>query len=206
MRAAQREFTRSRLVDAAIEVFAQRGYAQATINEIALRAGATRATFYLHFKSKSEVLPELVDRGREHFHRIYEELSPVVADPSFEGVRNWLAGAMREWEAVRDFAAPVFAASILEPGSRPGSSILDLDVHTVELAGALRAGAPSLSAQDAEVYANVLLAPLTHYFQVYLRGEEFDYRRVLDVVAEAWMAVISLTRSSRPETAAASRA
>jgi len=51
MRAAQREFTRARLVEAAIEVFAEKGYPRTTVDDIAERAGSTRATFYLHFKT-----------------------------------------------------------------------------------------------------------------------------------------------------------
>src|SRR5215471_17847349 len=70
MREAQREFTRTRLVEAAIEAFKESGYAHATIEEIADRAGTTRATFYLHFKSKSEIIAVLQERSQEYFHGV----------------------------------------------------------------------------------------------------------------------------------------
>jgi len=60
-----------------------------------------------------------------------------------------------------------------------------------ELADALRAGAPSLSAPDAEVYASILLAPLSYYFQVFLRGRPFNERRVRDALASSWMAIMA---------------
>src|ERR1700760_239482 len=82
MRAAQREFTRSRLIDGAIEIFAERGYAKATVDEIADRAGATRATFYLHFKSKSDLIIELIEKGEHHFHAVYQDLSPIAQSPT----------------------------------------------------------------------------------------------------------------------------
>lgn len=47
------EETRVALRDAAIEVFAQRGYAAARLEEIAERAGVTRGALYHHFVDKA---------------------------------------------------------------------------------------------------------------------------------------------------------
>jgi AcrR family transcriptional regulator len=196
IRAAQREFTRSRLVEAAIEVFAQRGYARSTVDEIAERAGATRATFYLHFKGKSEILLDLMARGEEHFHRVYQDLGPVTSSPTLEGVREWLATAMREWDAVVDLARPTMEAAIIEPEVHEIQEKRDA-LQINELADALRLGAPDLSARDAEIYASILLAPLRHYFHLHIRGERFNKSRVLDVMAASWMAVISRAQLER---------
>src|ERR1700753_3251487 len=108
MRAAQREFTRARIVEAAIEVFAEKGYARTTVDDIASRAGSTRATFYLHFRAKSEILTDLMARSEEHYHRIYQQLSAVVAEhPTLPGVRTWLSLAMSEWRAIRRLSPAV---------------------------------------------------------------------------------------------------
>ena len=199
MRAAQREFTRARLVEAAIEVFAEKGYPRTTVDDIAERAGSTRATFYLHFKAKSDVLSELIGRGEQHFHPIYQNLSPIIAQrPTMASVRLWLSVAMSEWKAVADLSRPVWEAASIEPevndilAARQNGQI-------AELADALRAGAPELSAPDAEVYASILLAPLTHYFQLFLRGRPYNERRVLDVMASAWMAILAdISKTSAP--------
>jgi AcrR family transcriptional regulator len=58
----KRERTRAQLVDAAIKVFAARGVAAATIQEIAEVAGMTTGTIYNHFKTKEEVLREVALR------------------------------------------------------------------------------------------------------------------------------------------------
>lgn len=200
MRAAQREFTRTRLVDAAVAVFAERGYARATVDEIAERAGATRATFYLHFKAKSDLLLDLLDRGASHFHGVYEDLSPVAHAPTYASVRRWLAVAMHEWEAIADLARPVYEAASIEPEIHEILHARNA-VQITELADALRKGAMSLSARDGEVYASILLAPLSYYFQLFLRGEKFDQRRVLDAMAEAWMAVITRATAESPQRA-----
>jgi AcrR family transcriptional regulator len=47
---------RGRLGQAAIELYAERGYEQTTVAEIAERAGLTRRTFFRHFTDKREVL------------------------------------------------------------------------------------------------------------------------------------------------------
>jgi len=47
---------RGRLERAALELFAERGYEQTTVAEIAERAGLTKRTFFRHFSDKREVL------------------------------------------------------------------------------------------------------------------------------------------------------
>ena len=47
---------RGRLERAALELFVERGYEQATVTEIARRAGLAQRTFFRHFADKREVL------------------------------------------------------------------------------------------------------------------------------------------------------
>jgi AcrR family transcriptional regulator len=47
---------RERLVDAAFELFDERGYEQTTVEEIAERAGVGRTTFFRHYRSKEDVI------------------------------------------------------------------------------------------------------------------------------------------------------
>jgi AcrR family transcriptional regulator len=195
IRAAQREFTRARFVDAAIEIFAERGYAHTTVDEIAERAGATRATFYLHFKAKSDLPLELLVRSAGHFHSAYRDLTPIANAPTYDSVRLWLAAVMQEWKAIADLARPVHEAATIEPEVHE-ILVRRNNSQVAELALALRTGAPRLAARDAEVYASILLAPLSYYFRVFLRGDEFDQPRVLDAMAASWMAVMERALST----------
>ena len=52
---------RERLLAAAAEEFAQRGYAQASSESISRRAGMSKATFYEHFANKEECMLALFD-------------------------------------------------------------------------------------------------------------------------------------------------
>lgn len=47
---------RGRLEQAALELFIERGFEQATVTEIAARAGLTQRTFFRHYADKREVL------------------------------------------------------------------------------------------------------------------------------------------------------
>ena len=53
---AEKQDARTRLRDAALELFRTRGYDRTTAAEIAARAGVTERTFFRHFPDKREVL------------------------------------------------------------------------------------------------------------------------------------------------------
>src|SRR3954465_9363078 len=54
---------RGRIMDAAIKVFAERGFHTATVAEIARAAGVADGTIYLYFKSKDELLLSIFDES-----------------------------------------------------------------------------------------------------------------------------------------------
>lgn len=53
--------TRQALLDAALSVFAGRGYAAATLEDIAAQASVTRGALYHHFENKAQIYAALVD-------------------------------------------------------------------------------------------------------------------------------------------------
>ncbi|MFD8795706.1 TetR/AcrR family transcriptional regulator [Streptomyces vinaceus] len=55
--------TRSRLLEAAAELFAERGYERTTVRAIAERAGANQALLFRYFGSKHGLLTEVVAQG-----------------------------------------------------------------------------------------------------------------------------------------------
>jgi AcrR family transcriptional regulator len=52
--------TRARLIEAAIEVFLENGYAKTRVQDIAKRAGLTTGAMYAHFKNKAALLSEAI--------------------------------------------------------------------------------------------------------------------------------------------------
>jgi len=59
------EETRSRIRAAARRVFAEKGYAGASLDEVAANAGLTKGAIYWYFASKSEVLLTLMEESRK---------------------------------------------------------------------------------------------------------------------------------------------
>jgi AcrR family transcriptional regulator len=69
---------RERILDAATEVFAERGYVAASMAEIAARAGVVASVIYDHFGSKRELAIELLElHGAVLIERTITELEPA---------------------------------------------------------------------------------------------------------------------------------
>jgi AcrR family transcriptional regulator len=56
-----RHFMEDTIAQAAKEVFAERGYQRATLEEIAQRAGMSKATIYLYYKNKDDLFLQVVE-------------------------------------------------------------------------------------------------------------------------------------------------
>lgn len=89
IREEQKLRTRDRLLDAASEVFGEVGFRAATVDQIMKRAGANRATFYLHFTDKLDVAAGLGRRSAAEVAERFRRLDNIVA-PSRADVRAWL--------------------------------------------------------------------------------------------------------------------
>ena len=95
---------RERLRQAALELFAEQGFAATTVPEITARAGLTTRTFFRHFADKREVLfggPEIPALASAMIADAPASLDPVtvifgglqtVAETRFEGRREDLRG------------------------------------------------------------------------------------------------------------------
>ncbi|MFY8107210.1 MAG: TetR/AcrR family transcriptional regulator [Elstera sp.] len=65
------ERTRQKILDAAEQDIGRRGYSDASISTITQEAAVAQGTFYLYFRSKEDVLRELVERmGRRLRHHL----------------------------------------------------------------------------------------------------------------------------------------
>ncbi len=61
---AEAEATRESLLDAAEQVFYDKGVARATLQDIARTAGVTRGALYWHFKDKADLFGAMLERVR----------------------------------------------------------------------------------------------------------------------------------------------
>ena len=57
--------TKERILETALELFAQNGYLGTSMNDIAQQLGFTKAALYKHYTSKQEILDRIVERMNE---------------------------------------------------------------------------------------------------------------------------------------------
>ena len=95
--------TRGRLIEAAKRVFSERGYHNAQITHIIDEAGVARGTFYLYFKSKEEILKELLKEVVEELKKRIRvvDLSGDPVEQVVENVRRVVEFALEEKELAR---------------------------------------------------------------------------------------------------------
>ncbi|MCW2531628.1 MAG: TetR family transcriptional regulator [Blastococcus sp.] len=99
----RRAETVERLLDAALETFAEIGFAAASVEDICSRGGFTRGAFYSSFRTKDELFGALfaretareLDRAEQLLVGIEEETDPVTAAveaclSTFRADRTWV--------------------------------------------------------------------------------------------------------------------
>jgi AcrR family transcriptional regulator len=79
-KAQQRELTRLRLVEAALTLFAEKGYDEATTADIAALAGVTERTFFLHFATKADAVIELTSGRVDELVAAIQNSAPDQSD------------------------------------------------------------------------------------------------------------------------------
>ena len=74
--------TREQLLDAAVQVFRERGVGHASLAEVADAAGVTRGAVYHHFASKAELFQALMARAEMPIDTAFEDFeNQDIADP-----------------------------------------------------------------------------------------------------------------------------
>jgi AcrR family transcriptional regulator len=105
---------REQLLDCAAQLFAERGYARATTNELAKAAGVTEPIIYRHFDSKRDLFVALIERtGRETIEQWEKHLADAAE--TAERLRRLLGDNPMVTERGR-FAYRVILQAISEVG------------------------------------------------------------------------------------------
>jgi AcrR family transcriptional regulator len=153
---ARREERRERLLDAATEVFAARGYAGTRVDDIVEHAGISRRTLYEEFESVDAILNEVYERAvRISFTSILERLV-IVHDP-LDRIRTGVA-AYYELIAANPSAARVVFEVYRHAGPAQAARYeLNTTRYTLLLLESLNAahaaGQLGRPADEASVYA-----------------------------------------------------
>jgi AcrR family transcriptional regulator len=193
LRVLQKEQTRQRLLDTALDLFESKGYSATTIDDIAVAAGTTRVTFYAHFASRRAIMAALIAQLNVILERaqspVHGSTAPLLVDVVRAGttveISAWLRQQAARWTVIRPYIVAASTAAAVEP------EIRDLvDEWSEEVAGDIKDGLDLAERFD----------PVTRHFRGVLAYEmldrttqhwirhqwDIDTDPALDVLAEAW--------------------
>jgi TetR/AcrR family fatty acid metabolism transcriptional regulator len=92
-----------RILEAAVKVFAEHGFFQSTVSQIAREAGVADGTIYLYFKNKDDILVQFFSyKTRQVFSRFREEVDG--ADNAVDKLRNLIRRHLEEFQNDRNMA------------------------------------------------------------------------------------------------------
>ena len=132
--------TRSRILQAASEVFRERGVAATGVDEVMRRAGLTHGGFYAHFRGKSELVAHACASG---FDAGRANLARIAALPTRRArvralVLSYLSPLHRDNPAGGCLVAALGFEAARSTGESRQSYSVALQQHRVRLATALR--------------------------------------------------------------------
>ena len=191
LRDEQKRLTRRRLIEGALTAFERKGYAATTIDDIVAEANASRATFYLHFKSKSDVVLVMARTLGTRWRELYRELTSGER-LSRKELYDWLDAMAGHYQTNRATVAALDQAAAVEP-----------EVASVRLANqqeSLGVVAESIrrwygsDEEDARIRAALLLAQMDRFFDLWIvYGLEFDRVRAIGTLTDLWFSALGLT-------------
>ncbi|THD77256.1 MAG: TetR/AcrR family transcriptional regulator [Phenylobacterium sp.] len=168
-RHAQKEATRTRVVDAARELFDTQGYQGTTIREIARHAGVSVGSVFTCYASKGEILSEVMEGRLAGFYAELDRVVPHLRGSTADRLRSIYA----IFFAVEEPGTKLFLSHIaaaydwtLPPGAKPygrNERIRELLAETI--AKGIAAGDVDPNA-DLEGFVELLIAAYAWTYQM----------------------------------------
>ena len=102
LRERKKQRTREQIVEAAMRLFAERGYQATTIADIASAADVAPRTFFSYFPSKEAVVFHSVDRDLDALASALRDRLP--GETAFDALRRWIDAMFEKWMAEEEEA------------------------------------------------------------------------------------------------------
>ncbi len=193
LREAQKQLTRDMIVERALELFTEKGYAATTIDEIAAAAGTTRVTFYAYYPSRSDLMRDFMARVNAVLDRsdgpdkasTAVELVDVVRDGTLPGILAWLESRAALWPVFRPYLDVLDEAAAVDRDVRTlvegwhGEVISDI-VRGMQLAG-------RFPEETHHIRGTLAFTQLDYVATLWTRRKlEPNRDHALEVLADSW--------------------
>ena len=191
LRSDLKHVTRMKLVAAARESFENVGYANTSAEDITALAGASRATFYLHFSGKADVLAEIV--SEVHIKPVMNLVHSLddLEDVTVESLRAWLVQFAGIYRRTRKIMRAWVQAGGREGGQLIGiaDSMRDkfLDVMSAKVMAIREKKGLPVQPDDARLRGLMMFVQIERFcYYVFLRNPKFNLDAGLDLIASQW--------------------
>jgi AcrR family transcriptional regulator len=192
----RREQTREALIDAAAQVFADRGFSGASLDEIAQTAGFTRGAIYKNFADKEDLFFAVFDRWNERATESFRQmLAPdeSFTEDDFDAIgRRWVEMIAGDADIYAlDLEMRLFALRDAEFRKKLAAHALRVEQMIAGLIAEMMARAGVTSQFPADVLARVMLAASDGLrSDVFLQGADHTrYVEFLEVFTAGQMLV-----------------
>jgi AcrR family transcriptional regulator len=174
--------TMRKLLDAGVEIFAQRGFHAARVDDIVKLARTSHGTFYLYFSNKEELFRALAQEVAGEMITLADSLPPIDAGPEGRAdLRAWLA---RFVEVYEHYGPVIRAWTEAEIGGsefgRLGTDVLT-EFSRVLTGRIRRSSSPDINPQIAAL----AVVAMIERFNYYVLSRQVDVSRdeMLDTLA-----------------------
>jgi AcrR family transcriptional regulator len=111
--------TENKILDAALKLFAEKGYVGATTRLIAQEAGVSELTLFRRFKTKDNLFNKVLDQNHE---KMRQEFNAILLDNDYKDSREFLETFIKNYSNVLDNNFDTFCLTINE-GNRINNSL-----------------------------------------------------------------------------------
>ncbi|GGH98215.1 TetR/AcrR family transcriptional regulator [Arthrobacter liuii] len=193
LREAQKQLTRDTIVERALELFTEKGYAATTIDEIAASAGTTRVTFYAYYPARADLMRDFMARVNAVLERAdgpdsastAADLVAVVRDGKLAGILAWLESRAVLWPVFRPYLDVLDEAAAVDPEVRAmvegwHEEVISDMVRGMQLAG-------RFAAETHHIRGTLAFTQLDYVATLWTRRKlEPNREHALEVLADSW--------------------
>ncbi len=171
-----KQVNRARLYDAALELFAERGYSAATVEDICGRARVGRATFFRLYGTKSGLLEEFNRRLAREARRRVEQLPAATTSEALSEIQRAISDAWSSAGAgLQEMAEEYIHTVSLAVGA--GASQPDLHALVSSIVRAGQSRGEVVAKPNPDFIAWVMIAALCSAAATWLGAPETMRRR-----------------------------
>ncbi len=190
--------SRTRILDAAVELVRERGAGATSVDQILQRAAAGKSQFYHYFGSKAGLVREVI---RAELEARLEAQADFLADmESLPGIRRWFDALADEFAAAGVAASePVGCLAVELRGQEDDGTGAYLEAAFDQIENGLRAGLARMKAAgrlrptaDPDALAAFVWAAIRGaLLAAHVRGDPAVLRRILDTTLDSLAAHVA---------------